>query len=338
MKENKDKVTKNITARDVAKLAGVSKWTVSRAFTQGSSISESSLNKVLKAAEELGYKPNLLARSLAKNKTNMVAILISELGSPVVLTVFDELTSKLQNKGLIPIVLNIHSKKDYKNALTLAGQLQVDGIIFLGTDLPQEIVEKNIEHIPLISLYRHCDTPNVHSVSTDGISAGQQVANLFMKLGYKRMAYMSGPEQKSTGLLRFQGFNSRLSECDIPLEHRFNIKHYARDLAFNCLSDYIKTTDVNQRVDAIFCENDILAIGALDALHHHKIDNTIAIVGFDDIDLASSPKYRLTTFRQELIPLVSKSVELLNSDINSNNKILMPGTLITRQSHLINRQ
>ncbi|MGP8305914.1 LacI family DNA-binding transcriptional regulator [Vibrio sp. YIC-376] len=337
MKENKDKVTKNITARDVAKLAGVSKWTVSRAFTQGSSISESSLNKVLKASEELGYKPNLLARGLAKNKTNMVAILISELGSPAVLNVFDELTSKLQNKGLIPIALNIHSKKDYQNALTLAGQLQVDGIIFLGTDLPQEIVEKNIEHIPLISLYRHCDTPNIHSVSTDGMTAGQQIANLFINLGYKRMAYMSGPEQKSTGLLRLDGFSSRLLECGIPLEHKFSIKHYTRELAFNCMSDYIKTTDINDRVDAIFCENDILAIGALDALHHHKIDNSIAIVGFDDIDLSSSPKYNLTTFRQDLIPLVSKSVELLNSDINSNRKILMPGKLITRQSHLINR-
>jgi len=334
MKENKDKVTKNITARDVAKLAGVSKWTVSRAFTHGSSISQSSLNKVLKASEELGYKPNLLARSLAKNKTNMIAILISELGSPTFLDVFDELTSQLQNKGLIPIVLNIHSQNDYNNALSLASQLQVDGIMFLGSEVPQEIVDRHIEHIPLISLYRHCDTKNINSVSTDGFSAGRHIASLFIELRYKRIAYMAGPSQKFTGLMRYEGLRDRLLEEKIELEHKFNVKHFSRELAYKCMCEYIKSTSYNNRIDAIFCESDIFAIGVIDALRHYKIENSIAVVGFDDTDLASSPSYKLTTYRQDLIPLVSKSVELLESSKNSNNKILMPGKLILRDSHL----
>ncbi len=336
MKENKDKVTKNITARDVAKLAGVSKWTVSRAFTQGSSISQSSLKKVLDASKELGYKPNLVARSLAKNKTNMIAVLISELGSPNVLTVFDELTSQLQNKELIPLVLNIHSPKDYNNALSLAAQLRVDGIIFLGSELPQEIVDNNIEHIPLISLYRHCDTPNIHSVSTDGLAAGRHVANVFLELNYRRIAYMAGPSQKSTGLMRYEGLSERLAEEKLSVAEKFHIQHFSRELAYKCMCQYLKSTKPNNRIDAIFCESDIIAIGVLDALRHNKIENSIAVIGFDDIELASSPSYNLTTYRQNLIPLVKKSVDLLDSDNNANHKILMPGQLILRSSHLKN--
>ena len=334
MKKTKQQSQKNITAKDVANMAGVSKWTVSRAFTKDSSISESSLKKVLAAAEELGYKPNLLARSLAKNKTNMIAILISELGSPNVLRVFDELSSQLQSHGLISIVLNVHLAKDYKNSLSLAGQLQVDGVIFLGTEVPQEIIDKNIEHIPLLSLYRHCTTEKVHSVSTDGFSAGRHVGNLFIKLGYRRIAYMAGPEKKSTGLMRLEGLTDILNENNIPLEKLFRIKHFTRILAFNIMSQYLRETDPHNLIDAIFCETDIFAIGVIDALRHHNLEGSIAVVGFDDIDLASSPSYNLTTYRQDLKPIVSTAVKLISSSEINNNRILIPGQLILRKSHL----
>ena len=178
-------------------------------------------------------------------------------------------------------------------------------------------------------------TENVHSVSTDGFSAGRHVGNLFIKLGYRRIAYMAGPVKKSTGLLRLEGITDILSENNISLEKIFRIKHFTRILAFNSMSQYLRETNPNNLIDSIFCENDILAIGVIDALRHHNLEGSIAVVGFDDIDLASSPSYNLTTYRQNLKPIVSSAVKLISSyEINSNNRILMPGQLILRESHL----
>jgi len=334
MKKKTDAITKQkVTATDVAKLAGVSKWTVSRAFTKGASISESSLKKVQQSADALGYRPNLLARSLTKKRTNMIGILVAELDSPNALMVFDELSSQLQKRGLISLVLNVNTATDYNNALSLANQFQVDGIIFLGTELPQEILEQYSHHIPLISLYRDSDITNVQAVSTDGFLAGHHVADLFISLGYRTIAYMAGPIKKSTGLMRYEGFIKRLNKNSISLAKRFEIEHYTRKLAFNSLSDYLNSTPPHKRIDAIFCESDILAIGVIDALKYHNVENSIAIIGFDDIDLASSPSYNLTTYRQPLNKLVSESVQRLET-MKDTQKTLIEGEFILRQSHI----
>lgn len=334
MKEKETTVTKNkVTAKEVATLAGVSKWTVSRAFTQGASISPSSLKKVSEASEFLGYKPNLLARSLAKKKSNMIAVLIAELDSCNVLSVFDELSSQLQKQGLISLVLNVNTENDYHNALSLASQFQVDGVVFLGTELPQEIIEKNVQHIPLVSLYRHTDIPNVQSISTDGYSAGRDIGGLFIALGYHHIAYMAGPSKKSTGLMRFEGLQDRLEESDLSVEIKFEIEHFNRKMAFDSMVEYLNNTQIENRIEAIFCENDILAIGVIDALKYCQLENSIAVIGFDDIDIASSPSYNLTTYRQKLKPLVTEAVKLLSST-KEHNKLLLTGEFILRQSHI----
>ncbi|RQW62713.1 LacI family DNA-binding transcriptional regulator [Vibrio viridaestus] len=335
MKENLTTVTKQkVTAKEVAELAGVSKWTVSRAFTKGASISETSLKRVLEAADTLGYKPNLLARSLTKKKTNMIGVLVAELDTPNVLAVFDELSSQLQMKGLISLVLNVNTATDYNNALSLVDQFQVDGIIFLGTELPQEIIEKNVQHIPLISLYRNSDIPSVQAVSTDGYSAGRDVGSLFVSLGYKRIAYMAGPSKKSTGLMRCDGMVSMLHEHGLKLEDRYEMKHFSRKVAYEFMNNYLASTKPEDRVEAIFCESDILAIGVIDALRYNNVDRSIAVVGFDDIDLAGSPSYNLTTCRQQLKPLVRESIKRLKPNQNQPKTLLMPSEFILRHSHL----
>ncbi len=264
----------------------------------------------------------------------MIGILVAELDTPNVLAVFDELSSQLQKQGLISLVLNVTTATDYNNALSLLEQFQVDGIIFLGTELPQEIIEKNVKNIPLISLYRHSDIPSVQAVSTDGLAAGRDIGNLFVSLGYTKIAYMAGPSKKSTGLMRYEGLIEKLSESGITLAEKLEARHFSRKVAFDFMSEYINSTNVEDRVEAIFCESDILAIGVIDALRYNNIDQSIAVIGFDDIDLASSPSYNLTTYRQPLKPLVLETVKRLSSSKVIQHKLLMPGEFILRKSHI----
>ncbi|ANG63805.1 LacI family transcriptional regulator [Marinobacterium aestuarii] len=327
---------RKVTATDVAERAGVSKWTVSRAFTDGASISPRALERVLGAAEALGYKPNLLARSLSKKRTNMVGLVVDEMENPNLLQVLNEVSGQLQRRGYMPMLLNITSEYSYKSALTLADQFQIDGLIFLGTVLTDELVRlaQDIRHIPLIVLYRNSDNPGIQVVSTDGYRAGHEIAMLLADQGYQRIGYMAGPVSESTQLQRVDGFEAGLRERGLVLSTVLDAGHYARENGYKSLNRYLDSVAPDTRLEALFCENDILAIGALDALRSRAEAIPLAVVGFDDIELAASPSYGLTTYHQPLQQLVDEAIRRLGAGDSAVRQLLLPGQLVLRSSHL----
>lgn len=328
--------SRKVTASDVAEKAGVSKWTVSRAYTPGAYISPDSRKRVMKAAEELGYRPNLLARSLTKKRSGIVGLVMDEFANLNILPVLDEVTRQLQLKGYSTMLLNINPDHDYAPALLLADQFQVDGVIFLGAILPDEFVHliKDIRHIPLIVLYRDSKIPGVQIVTTDDYQAGEQIAQLLLDQGYKRMGYMAGPPCGSTQLQRINGFNAALAQRDLALELILDAGTYQRQRGYEVLSDYLHSSQAGDRVDAIFCENDNLAIGALDALRDFGKNADIAIVGFDGIELGASSSYRLTSYRQPYERLASEAVARLERGDTEGSRFVAPGQIVLRESHL----
>jgi len=334
-KSSKDS-SRKVTASDVAEKAGVSKWTVSRAFTPGAYISPDSRKRVMKAAEELGYRPNLLARSLTKKRSNMVGLVVDEFTNLNILPVLNEVTRQLQRRGYSTMLLNINVDHGYEPALLLADQFQVDGVIFLGATLPDEFVHliKEIRHIPLIVLYRDSKIPGVQVVTTDDYQAGEQLATLLLAQGYRRLGYMAGPPSGSTQLKRLDGFSAVLAEQGLVLELTLDAGCYQRQRGYEVLMDYLSHTQAKDRVDAIFCENDNLAIGALDALREFGNSADIAIVGFDDIELGTSASYNLTTYRQPFERLATEAVTRLERGETEGSRFVAPGQIVLRKSHL----
>lgn len=327
---------RRVTASDVAAQAGVSKWTVSRAFTEGAQVAPEVRERIKRISAELGYSPNLLARSLSTRKTHIIGLVMDELGNPNQLKLLNEVTRQLQLKSYSSLLLNISSEYSPANALTLADQLQVDGLLFLGTTLTHELIHlaQNIKHIPLVVMFRNSGNAGIPFVSTDGFQAGQEIAQLFVECRYRKIGYMAGPTSESTELRRFEGFKDALQAHGIALSTVLKTGHYQRSDGMQSLMRYIESTPRDQRVEALFCENDILAIGAMDALLACHAAGKMAIVGFDDIELASSPAYALTTFRQPMEFLVAEAIDrLLDSSGQSRPSHLSPGTLILRSSH-----
>ncbi|MEX8519691.1 MAG: LacI family DNA-binding transcriptional regulator [Leptothrix sp. (in: b-proteobacteria)] len=328
--------TKKITASDVAQRLGVSKWTVSRAFTAGASVAPDVRERVLQVAAEMGYSPNLLARSLSTRSTRLVALVVDELGNPNQLYLINEATRQLQARGFSSLLLNLSSEYRPEEALRLADQFQVDGIMFMGTTLSQNLIElaQKIRHIPLVVVGRNSSLSNIPCVTTDGYAAGAEIADLFMDQGHRRIGYMAGPASERTELRRLDGYRDRLQACGVPLACVLETPHYRREHGMQALLQYLAATPRDQRVEALFCENDILAIGALDALTTTGNRHRIAIVGFDDIEMASAPPYELTTFRQPLDHLLIEAVRrLLDADVADVGAVLAPGTLMLRSSH-----
>lgn len=325
------------TASDVAKLAGVSKWTVSRAFTPGASVSGKAQKKVLAAAAELGYRPNLLARSLTKKNTHIIGVAIDELKNPHSMKMLDAATKELQARGYMALLLNITEGENYQAVMAMADQLQVDGILFLGNILTDELfaVAHSLHHIPFVQVCRNnSDQREIDVVNIDGYRAGQDIAALLLAEGYQRFGYMKGPDTESAQLMRLEGYSDALGKAGRQLDTLLIAGHYDRKLGFETMQHYLQTTAPQNRIEALFCENDILALGALEALRSQDNGHSLAIVGFDDIDEADSASWQLTTYSQQLDKLMT---EALNRLIDSESDELgdwRKGELKVRRSHL----
>jgi LacI family transcriptional regulator len=333
---SKETPNKKVTASDVAARAGVSKWTVSRAFTDGASIAPAVRDRIHGLAREMGYSPNLLARSLSTRSTGLIALVADELGNPNQLKILNEATRQLQAKGLSALLLNVSPEYSPATALRLADQFQVDGILFLGTTLKHELVElaQGIKHIPLVVIMRNSGMAEIPFVSTDGYAAGTEIADLFLAQGYRRIGYMAGPMSERTELRRMEGFRDRLNACGAALAAVIETAHYRREQGMKALQRYLESTPRDERLEALFCENDILAIGAMDALVATNAQRKIAIVGFDDIDMASSPSYELTTFRQPVEYLVGEAIRLIvEPQAGQTRASMAPGSLVLRATH-----
>ncbi|HID9467634.1 TPA: LacI family DNA-binding transcriptional regulator [Serratia liquefaciens] len=324
------------TASDVAARAGVSKWTVSRAFTDGASISPQAMQRVQTAARELGYRPNLLARSLSKKSTRIIGLVADELKNPHIFTLLDEVTRQLQSRGYMALLLNITSEHDYESVLTLADQMQVDGLLFLGTLLNDRLIRlaQDIHRIPLVVLYRYSESPYIQVLATHGYQAGFDIGELLLQQDYPRMGYLAGPISESTQLRRLDGFRAALAQQQREVNLVLQAPHYQRLCGMEAFSTYLAATPAEQRIDAIFCENDILAVGVIDAIRATPGCAPIAVVGFDDIELAASPSYQLTTYRQPMQQLIADGIHCLTQAFEPGGQRLYTGELIVRQSHL----
>ncbi|CDN49111.1 LacI family DNA-binding transcriptional regulator [Neorhizobium galegae] len=329
-------MAKRVTAEDVARSAGVSKWTVIRAFTPGASIAEKSRLRVLEAAENLNYRPNLLARSLATNLTHQVAILIDDFKNPHKLPVLEILTWQLQSEGLLTVLININEHFDHVQALLDAGQRQVDAIILFGTAFRPEMLEDDRIQggAPLYVLARDSQIPNVPAITCDTPLAMRELCEYFSSKGYRRPAFLSGAKTLSTALGRRRAFNAFWEAHSSKPVLGVSAASYSSGHGFEAARILFQETPREQWPDLLMCENDALAFGAIDYVRSTlklRIPDDIAIAGFDNTPLAASPAYDLTTYEQPAIEMVAAILSMILGREPRENRAFK-GKLVSRST------
>lgn len=328
--------SKKATANEVAELAGVSKYTVLRAFKEGASISPHAREAVMAAADKLGFSPNLLARSLKNKKTKLIAVLVDEFQNPHTLMVLDEVSKQLGARGYMTILLNVSSDDKYISVLKMAGQMQVDGMIFAATILRDELIvtAKEIYHVPSFHICRSTENPDVNVVNIDGFNASKALGNLLIRQGYKKYAYMKGHDTPSSQLMRIQGYEESLKAIGQNISKLFIAGHYDRERSYTLIMDYLQQTPQSERVDALFCENDVLAIGAIQAVRDFGQGAHMGIVGFDDINEARTTTWQLTTWSQRADLQITEAINRLLDGIADESGSWRTGEIKIRKSHL----
>lgn len=328
---------KRATAVEVAKLAGVSKWTVIRAFTPGASITGASRDKVFTAANTLNYSPNLLARSLATNLTHQVAIFVDDFANPNTLPFLEQITSDFQAEGLVAVLININTNFDHVRALVAAEQRQVDAVVLIGTSFRDETlndkrVAANLP--PTFVLGRDSQVDDITAISCDTGLAMREICGHLGIRHYQRPGFMSGPRTISTAVGRRRGFVDYWSGRSVAVTELYADRYSAEDGAAAMRRYFGAISQTSPRIDLIMCENDILACGAKDVIvHEHglRVPADIAIVGFDNIDLAAAPAYDLTTYQQPRVEMVRVVADMILGR-REKKSVDLPGALILRGS------
>ena len=326
-------VQKPVTSIEVAQLAGVSQPTVSRAFDPEASVAPETRARVLAAAHKLGYQPNVIARSLSTQRTDIVGLVMANLTNsqfyPVVLDAF---TERLQAVGKQTLLFNAAPDRPVDEILPRILGYQVDALVIVSTTPSSEIIDKCTQKgTPVILFNRFAPETSASSICCDNVAGGRRVADLLLDAGHKRIAFLAGIASTATNTMREKGFSDRLQE-----------RSYGRPLREQGAYTYESGLAAARRLlalptppDAIFCAADIMALGAIDAARQAglSIPDDLSIVGFDDIPVAGWPAYDLTTIRQPIAQMVATAVTLITAaESNTGQTHLLPGELILRGS------
>lgn len=295
----------------MAELAGVSRSAVSRTFTDGASVSARTREKVEKAAKALGYRPSLIARSLATSRTKLIGLVANNFQNPAFLDVFDLFTSELQKRGFRPLLVNLSGDTSPKKFVELLKQYSVDGVIVATSTLPTSFANAfQTAGIPVIHTFgKYQANANVHVVGIDNEFCGSMAARTFAERGYKRVALLGGPESATSTQDRATGFVGTSKLLGLEVTKTCFAENYTYQAGRVAMGEVME----DRSVEAVFCGDDLICMGAMDAARAagKAIPEDIGFLGFNDIAMAGWDAYALTTIRQPIRDIIMSSVELV---------------------------
>lgn len=321
------------TSYDVAVAAGVSQPTVSRCFQVGSNISAKTRAHVLAVAERLGYTPNALARSLITRRSNAVGVVITRyslLATPGLLHALGDALSQVHKRL---ILLAVDNDDAVDGALADVQGYPLDGLISCATLNETQVSHFRRQGVPVLFFNREPKIDGVDSVSTHHAEGAARLAQALLGAGYQKFLCIGGPQDAPVGVDRMKGFVGALAEARVkPLtvihtDFTYQGGYDAVLAVANGIQPKSGSSPAMRagaidlqsdmgfdRPDCIWCANDAMAQGAIDACRWElgwRIPEDVAVAGFDDVAEAARAGYRLSTVRQPIDAMADQAVQLL---------------------------
>lgn len=335
-----------VTIRDVAKKAGVSITTVSRALNHYTDISEETKNKIIKIAEEMNYFPNTAARTLSSKKAKKIALILNELNiirkSSIEMEILSGVYNFTRNNDIeFTLLFTTKEQQQLKSLEQTCYEQNIDGAIIQGLDVTDpycvNIAESNI---PAVLIDIASEGQNTGSASIDNAKASEEAVSYLIELGHKKIAYISGKKQASVAIERERGYTNALNKYDIPIRLEYiQYANFSEDIAYVLAKEFIKE---NPEVTAFFCASDLMAIGVMRAIQDlgYSVPEDYSVIGFDDAIISEYISPSLTTISQNMQQIGYASGNLLMKLIDSGDekipesskRIYLPHKFIKRES------
>lgn len=301
---------KRMTSKELAKVAGVSSASISRAFSPDASMKSATRDRILAVAREHGYQPNAIARSLNNQRSRLVAIVVNAIGNPCEAEEQQLLIHRLQERQLLPIVLCCADHEDRLQLMRLASTYQVDYVVVFSDMVSmQDAVDIFHTTRPIMVSWEPLDSKSVSSISIDGSAAAAEIVDRIVAGGKRRFGYLSGTKTSWIDKLRRKWFADALGAHGLALEAEA-FGDFGYDSGFKEAVPLIHRS----KCDAIICGNDVMAIGVRDAARRIlglETPKDIAIVGQDGIAMANWDCHDLTTLCQDHVAFIDAVVDLI---------------------------
>ena len=322
------------TIVDVARLAGVTPTTVSRVINNRGYISEKTKKRVHEAMDELGYRPNEIARSLTKQKSNTIGVIVPHISHPYFAKLISNLENEAAKKDYKIILCNSKEKAEKeKQYLDMCKSNRVAGIIICSGNVESNKI--NTGGIPVVLLEKNFEEGKL-GIQCDNYQGGKLATEHLIECGCKKILHLSGViDEEMPADNREKAFIDVCSKNEIE----YFIKKYDID-TYNQMNyyDYIKAAlNEIEGVDGIFASSDLIAAQVIQVCNEIKIriPEDIKLVGFDDVDISQLTTPRITTVHQPIKEMARLSIELIDAKYNNievNEKTILPIKLIIRES------
>lgn len=313
--DKSDPKHRNVTAQDVADRAGVSRAAVSRTFSNNGSVSQSTREKVLAAAEALGYQVNILAQSLNRQRSTLVGVVVTRLSDPFRGALLEQLLQEIQAAGFQALVSEISPEDELDDTLRRFTQFRVSGVIVTSGQPPTTLVNECVRlNIPVVAINRESTLANVDIVKSDNRSGAAMAAQQLLSSGCRRLGWVNVPDSTWSGLARAESFRRALG--DPLLSGEVSLSNLtASDVGYQGGWDAANALlESGDTLDGVFCANALIACGFLDAMRANgnlQAPDDFHLIGFDDTPQTRYHSYQLSTLRQDVALLAQRALDCL---------------------------
>lgn len=309
-----------VSSKEIAAHAGVSQATVSRVINCQPNVREETRQRVLKVIEEMGYIPDAAARSLVTQRTTMIGLVISDIVNPFYPELVERVEKLARDSGYAVLLCNTQrdSSKDDTYARFLVEQ-RAAGVL-LASVAPRSPAPQRFSQaeIPFVFVNRYLKDLSVPSVLSDNTGGAFKMTKYLIGLGHSRIAFVRGLPDTTTSQDRESGYRQCLTVHGLEIQEQLLAQgHYTRQGAREAAARLLQ---LPARPTAIFCANDYMAFGALDAASDlgFRVPEDVSIVGFDNIELSSLKAISLTTVEQPIAEMARRAMEILLDLIESD--------------------
>jgi LacI family repressor for deo operon, udp, cdd, tsx, nupC, and nupG len=331
---------KAVTLKDVALAAGVSARTVSNVVNGYVHVAEETRHRVQDACDRLGYRPNLLARNLRSGRSGVIALVVPEIGSPYFGELGQSIIEEARGRGYVVLIDHtggdVEQEKDF--LVRSSASNLFDGVILSPSRVTGDELRR-ILGVPFVLLGPRLFDPEFDHVSIDNVAAAAEVTTHLLKQGRHRVAAIG--EQRwggSAAQVRTQGFRQAHEALGLRIDEELIVPtaRFQREDGAAAMRQLIES---GRKLDAVFCFNDLLALGAMRAIHQHglRVPEDIAVVGFDNIEEGKYATPSLTTIAPDRRVIARLAVERLLARINGEPldepaRLVVPHELLVRES------
>ena len=323
------------TIYDVGKEAGVSAATVSRVLAGRPGVAEATKARVLEVANEMGYRPNSLARDLAKRRSDIVAVMIPDIANPFFGALVKGVQGAALEQGLVTLVCDTGGdpaqERIYLDGLV---SRQVRHVFAVGLTLDRRSIrDYEIAGVSFIALDRPIQHAASVLVASNNRAGGRLAVRHLLELGHRRIAHICGPTALKQSRDRRNGYLDALSEAGIDADERLLVE---ADFTVEAGAEAYRELDRRRSgFTAIFAADDLIAIGVLSAAvaQDRRVPESLSIVGFDDVLLARYTTPALTTVRQDAVAMGARAVQIISAtETQRSRKVVLPVSLVVRGS------